>query len=142
MDILIEQLKDDDAGLKRFLQEILNQYHAERYPKMKVPEAKEFSLRVVDQTGELVGGAMFWIYWNWVEISLLALKPAFRDKGLGRRALSLIESQARLEGCKRIKTDSFAGELGFYQKMGFQIVGKLEDYPEGLDYFYLRKDLE
>jgi hypothetical protein len=31
--------------------------------------------------------------------------------------------------------------LGFYQKYGYQIVGQLDDYPDGSTLYWLRKDL-
>ena len=55
--------------------------------------------------------------------------------------MAFIEDKARQENCTRLRTETFENELGFYQKMGYRIVGHLEDYPEGYDYYWLRKDL-
>jgi hypothetical protein len=56
--------------------------------------------------------------------------------------MAVIEEKARQEGCTRIRVETFGSELGFYQRMGYRIVGHLEDYPEGYSYYWLRKDLQ
>ena len=107
-----------------------------------MPQSRQFVIRVQDQAGKVVGGAILYTYWDWLEISLLALEEQARGQGLGRRLMALIEGVARKEGCTRIRTESFEREtFGFYQKLGYQIVGRLEDYPEGYSYYWLRKDL-
>jgi hypothetical protein len=54
----------------------------------------------------------------------------------------MIETKAQDEGCKDIRVETFGNELAFYQKMGYRVVGHLENYPQGYDYYLLRKDLE
>jgi GNAT superfamily N-acetyltransferase len=135
------QQETSDA-FKRYLQGILNQYHESAYPRMRVPESKQFVIRVHDPKGKVVGGAILYAYWGWLEISLLALEAEARGQGLGRRLMARIEDLARREGCTRIRTESFEREaFGFYRKLGYQIVGHLQDYPEGYSYYWLRKDL-
>jgi GNAT superfamily N-acetyltransferase len=134
--------QENGDEFKRYLQGILNQYHETAYPQMRVPDSKKLVLHVQDQTGEIVGGAILYAYWGWLEISLLALEEQARGQGLGRRLMALIEEVARQEGCTRIRTESFEREtFGFYRKLGYRIVGHLEDYPEGYGYYWLRKDL-
>lgn len=82
-----------------------------------------------------------WAYWGWADISLLALEPKVRGRGLGRQLMRAIENKAQEEGCNRIRVETFGNELGFYQMMGYRIAGYLEDYPEGYSYYWLRKDL-
>jgi GNAT superfamily N-acetyltransferase len=135
------QQESGDA-FKRYLQGILNRYHENAYPRMHVPESKTFVIRVHGQDGTVVGGAIFWTYWSWLEVSLLALEEVVRDQGLGRRLMALIEEKAREEGCTRIRTESFEREaFGFYQKLGYRVVGCLTDFPQGYNYYWLRKDL-
>lgn len=137
--VLQEESNDE---FKRYLQGILNRYHETAYPQMRVPESKRFVIRVQDHKGDVVGGAILYTYWGWLEISLLALEEQVRGQGLGRRLMARIEDTAREEGCTRIRTESFEQEtLGFYCKLGYRIVGQLEDYPEGYSYYWLRKDL-
>ncbi|MBN2393105.1 MAG: GNAT family N-acetyltransferase, partial [Anaerolineae bacterium] len=62
--------------------------------------------------------------------------------GLGRRLMEAIEQKAREENCSRLRVECFGNEVGFYQKMGYRIVGQLEDYPMGHSYYWMRKDLQ
>ena len=56
--------------------------------------------------------------------------------------MAMIEDKAREEGCTRIRAESFEQEtFGFYRRPGYRIVGQLQDYPEGYNYYWLRKDL-
>ncbi len=55
--------------------------------------------------------------------------------------MAVIEEKAREEGCSRMRVEAFGQEAGFYQRLGYRIVGHLEDYPEGYGYYWLRKDL-
>jgi GNAT superfamily N-acetyltransferase len=132
----------DGDEFKRYLQGILNEHHETAYPLMDVPKSKQFMVRVTDAEGSVVGGALVWAYWGWLDFSLLALEETVRGRGLGRQLMSVVEGIAREQSCKRIRVETFGNELGFYQRMGFQIVGHLEDYPEGYSYYWLRKDLE
>jgi GNAT superfamily N-acetyltransferase len=134
------QIADDDE-FKHYLQEILNEHHETAYPLMDVPKSKKFMIRVTDEGGSIIGGALIWAYWGWLDVSLIALKEDVRGRGLGRQLMAVIEEKAREEECLRIRVETFGNELGFYQRMGYRIVGHLEDYPEGYSYYWLRKDL-
>ena len=132
---------DEGDTFKYYLQQVLNKYHETQYPSMKVPQSKKYAFRVSDDAGKVVGGALLWVYWRWVDISLLALEERIRGHGLGKQLIQKIERKALEEGCTHIRVETFEHELSFYQKMGYRIVGHLEDYPEGYSYYWLRKDL-
>jgi ribosomal protein S18 acetylase RimI-like enzyme len=53
-----------------------------------------------------------------------------------------IEEKARQDGCGRIRVETFGNEKGLYEKMGYRIVGELDDYPEGYTYCWMRKGLD
>ncbi|MFN2109304.1 MAG: GNAT family N-acetyltransferase, partial [Anaerolineae bacterium] len=96
-----------DDTFKRFLQGILNAYHETAYPAMKVPQSKKFVLQVTDAQGIVVGGALFWAYWGWVDVTLVALQKEARGRGLGRRLMTTIEQKAREENCSRLRVECF-----------------------------------
>ena len=132
---------DEGDEFKRYLQGILNEHHETAYPLMEIPKSKRFMIRVINEKDQVVGGAQMWAYWGWADINLLALEQKVRGRGLGRQLMHAIENKAREEGCNRIRVETFGNELEFYQRMGYRIVGHLEDYPEGYSYYWLRKDL-
>ena len=133
---------DEGDEFKHYLQRILNEHHETAYPLMEVPKSRRFMIRVTDEKDQVVGGAQMWAYWGWADVNLLALEHEVRGRGLGRQLMHAIENKAQEEGCNRIRVETFGNELGFYQSMGYRIVGHLEDYPEGYSYYWLRKDLQ
>lgn len=138
-DIAVQEEEGD--AFKHYLQDIMNEYD-EAFPGMQPPKSRRFIVRVKNDKDDVVGGAIIWIYWGWLDINLLALEKDVRGQGLGRCLISVMEDKARAEGCAKARVEAFGHQaLGFYQKLGYRIVGKLEDYPEGFDYYWLCKDL-
>lgn len=137
--VFIQQGEDDT--LKRYLQSILNEYHLTVYPEMRMPASKKIMIQVIDGDGNQVGGAILWAYWGWLEISILALEASARGQGVGRRLMSYIEDMARKEECRHLRVEAFEQEMDFYQRLGFRVVGQLDDFPAGYCYYFMRKDL-
>jgi GNAT superfamily N-acetyltransferase len=134
----ITMQEEDGDEFKLYLREIMNKADTSLQP----PKSRRFIVRVTDDKGDIAGGAIIWIYWGWLDVSQLALEEEARGQGLGRRLMCVLEDKARSEGCTRARVEAFGHQsLDFYQKLGYQIVGKLEDYPEGFDYYWLRKNL-
>jgi GNAT superfamily N-acetyltransferase len=133
---------DPGNSFQSKLQRIINKYLHQAYPEKTNQETKKLTLHVTDEEGAFMGGAVILIHQNWVEIVLLALVRKMRGLGLGRRMLEMIEEKAHEFGCKRIRTETCEINVGFYQRCGYKMGEKLEDYPPGLNYFWLHKDLE
>jgi ribosomal protein S18 acetylase RimI-like enzyme len=52
------------------------------------------------------------------------------------------EALALEQGCDAVDLDTFDYQApGFYEKLGFKVFGRLEDYPPGHRRFYLVKRL-
>lgn len=133
---------DPANALQHRLQRIINKYLHQAYPEKRNQKAKKFALHVMDKTGTFLGGSIILVHQDWVEIRLLALVKSKRGYGLGKRMLEMIEEKAREYECKRIRTETCEVNVGFYQKCGYKMGEKLEDYPPGLNYFWLHKDLD
>ncbi len=130
--------EQDGDEFKLYLRELLNEADTSVQP----PKSRRFTVRVMDDKGDIAGGAIAWMYWGWLDISQLALEKEARGQGLGRRLMGAIEDKARAEGCSRARVEVFGHQaLGFYKKLGYRIVGKLKDYPEGFEYYWTCKDL-
>lgn len=130
-----------DVDYRKQIQAILRA-HNEQIVPFRGPQAQPLNIRVTDAHGQLLGGILAATYWGWLVIDLLALVEEVRGQGLGTELMERVEAEARARDCTRAHTSTYAHQaLGFYQRLGYRIVGQLEDYPEGYTYYWLQKDL-
>jgi GNAT superfamily N-acetyltransferase len=80
--------------------------------------------------------------WDWLDIEYFWLDASMRGKGLGQQIIREAEQEALRRGCHNstVTTWSFQAPL-FYQKMGYRIVGQLENHPPGATDYWLAKSL-
>lgn len=99
-----------------------------------------FALYAPDQ--EIVGGVVGEIYWDWLFIVLMWIKDDLRGQGYGNRLLASIEDEARKRGAKNAYLDTFSFQApDFYRKHGYQVFGKLKDFPFGHQRLFFTKEL-
>ena len=81
-------------------------------------------------------------YWHWLYIDELWLDDKHRNQGYGRRLVEMAEAEAQKRGCTdiHVKTWSFQAR-GFYEKLGYQVVGELRDYPADESLFWMHKSI-
>jgi GNAT superfamily N-acetyltransferase len=90
--------------------------------------------------GEVVAGLIGATYWDWFYLDLLWVREDQRGKGLGRRLVTEAEAEARRRGAKGAYLDTFSFQApAFYEKLGYQIFGELDDFPgPHRRYFYAK----
>lgn len=70
------------------------------------------------------------------------IPETLRGEGVESALLKEVESIAVSRGCKRCLLTTFEfQERVFYEKQGYAVVGKLDDYPPGSVYYWMRKEL-
>lgn len=111
----------------------------------KVPEVSEelsFAVFARSKAGNVVGGIRAKAFWGYLCIELLWLEESVRGNGTGKELVQQAESFALEHGYKyaRVETTSFQAKP-FYEKLGYDVFGVLDDFPLGHKTFYLRKDL-
>jgi ribosomal protein S18 acetylase RimI-like enzyme len=91
---------------------------------------------------ELIGGLLGYISWKWFSIEAFWVAESFHRVGLGARLLRQAEEFALTHDCRfaHVETYSFQAR-GFYEKHGYGLFGKLENYPLGHNCYYLHKTL-
>ena len=89
---------------------------------------------------EIVAGLFAFTHWNWLEIRHLWVAEALRHHGLGRQLVLAAEREARIRGCDHAHVDTFSFQaVPFYERLGYSVFGRLEDYPAGHTMVYLQK---
>ncbi len=95
-----------------------------------------------DESGNYIGGLAASTYWDWLDIDDFYVPKDLRGQGIGASLLETAEKIAVERGCTRCFLTTFGFQArSFYEKHRYYIAGKLEDYPPGSAYYWMRKDL-
>jgi GNAT superfamily N-acetyltransferase len=94
------------------------------------------------RTKEILGGLSGWTSFSVLHIELLYLPQSLRGSGLGRRLIQQAEEEAIRRSCVSAWLDTFSFQApGFYQRLGYEVFGVIEDYPPGYSRYFLKKKL-
>jgi len=97
------------------------------------PEAAiEFSIFARDSVENIIGGLRGTCFWNTLHIELLWVSEKARGVGIGHKLVSRAESYA-IENefeLALLETTSWQAKP-FYEKLGYELVATLPQYPKG-----------
>jgi len=122
---------------RRALGEAIDAFHGRTVPQ----DARRFALLVHDHDGRLVAGLSGVVAWQWLFVEALWVDDEWRHRGIGSVLLKRAEAVAGDAGCHSAWLDSFQAR-DFYLGLGYEVFGKLEDYPAGQTRYFLCKRLE
>jgi len=106
------------------------------------PRVRPVAVLLTDASGEPVGGLWGRCSYDWLFVEYLAVPEEHRDEGHGRALMLRADDIARESGCVGVWLDTFAFQArGFYEKLGFELFGTLEDHPVGQRRHFLSKRL-
>ena len=93
-----------------------------------------------DDNGELIGGVSGrTIYRNFL-IGVVWVDKKYRGTGLGRQLMELAENEAIGRGCLVSQVDTLSIQApAFYQKLGFEIIGSVPEFPGSPARYFLMK---
>jgi ribosomal protein S18 acetylase RimI-like enzyme len=96
-----------------------------------------------DGEGMMLGGLLGHTSGGWLSIDVLWLPDELRGQGIGAQLVADAEVEARRRGCvgAYVNTGSFQAP-GFYERLGFEVCGVIEDYPRGHRRLTLSKRLD
>jgi predicted N-acetyltransferase YhbS len=99
------------------------------------------NLILKDEAGNVIGGLAASTYWGWLDIDDFFIPTELRGKGTGTELLKTAESIAIQRGCHSAFLSTFEFQAHtFYERHGYYVTGKLEGYPPGSTYYWMRKD--
>ncbi|HEY7297377.1 MAG TPA: GNAT family N-acetyltransferase [Xanthobacteraceae bacterium] len=95
------------------------------------------------ERGDVLGGVLGQLWGGWLHVTHLWVADAARGAGHGTRLMRNAEAYALSRGAvgAAVETHSFQARP-FYERLGYEVFGKLDGYPPGHAKFFLRKALE
>jgi GNAT superfamily N-acetyltransferase len=106
-------------------------------------DGRRLAVLLRDESAQVIGGLVGRTAWSWLHVENLAVPPALRGAGWGRRLLAAAEAEAQRRGCIGVRLDTYSFQArGFYERHGFRLTGQIDDCPPGQTRFSLAKRLD
>jgi GNAT superfamily N-acetyltransferase len=95
-----------------------------------------------DSEQKVVGGLNGFIGLGWLHIGTLWISEELRGYGYGRSLLLAAELEAAGHSCFNAYVFTYSFQATeFYQHLGYEVFGELEDFPPGHRRYFLKKKL-
>ena len=106
--------------------------------------ADEVDLAIfVRDAGRVVAGISGWTWGDCCELQNLWVDPRLRGRGLATQLIAAAEAEAAARGCAQTVHFTYAFQArALYEQSGYELVGRVEDFPSGTDVLWYRKRLQ
>jgi GNAT superfamily N-acetyltransferase len=94
-----------------------------------------------DESGQVLAGIYGWTWGGCCELAHWWVDPERRGQGLGTRLFAAAEAEAERRGCGQVVLFTHTAPAELYRAMGYELVGRVDDYPEGDAALWFRKRL-
>ena len=123
----------------RLLEELLHEFNVQA---TGIADGEWIASFLRDSHDTVVGGIHGWTWGGTCFVRHLFVPAEQRHRGLGSGLMRLVEGEARARGCVQIvlETHDFQAP-DFYRWLGFEVVGRVDDYPRGHQYLTMVKHL-
>ena len=140
-------LRQIDHGSKEYMQmvqlrsQILREPLGLNFSEEELEKEKDDILIVAFEEDELLGCCVISILDRTTfRLRQMAVLPNYQRKGIGASILNYVENIARDRGCIKIMMHSRLTAIGFYQRMGYKVVGDIFE-EVGLPHRYMEKTI-
>lgn len=122
-----------------FLEEQLFAYNIAR---TGYRDGRDVAILIRNERGAIVAGLSGWTWGGMLKIQYLWVREDYRGKDYGTRLLQAAEAEGRARGCRQVALDTHSFQApSFYQKLGYEVYGVLDDDPVGYKTYHLKKSL-
>ncbi len=124
------------------LRKFLNQPHGSERDEFDEPGARAFHVTVRDETRRLLGvGRLHFNSPEESQIRYMAVDEAAQGSGVGRSLVEQLETIAREQNAAQIVLNAREAVVGFYERLGYEIVGDGPTMFHDLKHVRMSKDL-
>src|SRR5262245_46110367 len=96
----------------------------------------------VRERGRIIAGVSGWTWGDCCELTSLWVDPIYRTRWLGPRLLAAAEAEAAARGCTQTVHFTYDFQARhLYEWTGYELIGRVEDFPSGADVLWYRKSL-
>jgi GNAT superfamily N-acetyltransferase len=96
-------------------------------------------VRVADT---VVAGISGWTWGDCCELQNLWVQSSHRGRGLATELIAAAEAEAAARGCSQTVHFTYAFQAqALYEQNGYELVGRVEDFPSGTDVLWYHKRL-
>lgn len=126
-----------------YIGEMLLEFNLQSKPLSQEKPFIDINRCIKDENGEIIGGILACLaLWRILSIDTLWVKKEFRNQGVAKQLLRLVEAEARNMGCHIVYLSTYDFQAkDFYLKNGYEIFGVLEDCPKEHKLYHLSKRL-
>ena len=124
------------AETRNHLVQQIDAFHHRTFPSKFEP----FAVLLRDAAACLKGGVSGTIYCDWLRVDGLWIADSLRHRGIGTELMKRAENHAIRKGCHSAWLTTFQAR-GFYEAVGYELFGTLDNYPAGQKQYFLRKHL-
>ena len=129
---------DPDPGEIEFLE---LQIRREASAAMQLGDEAELAI-FVREDGEIVAGLSGWTWGDCCELQSLWVHPDHRGRRFGSQLLAAAEEAAAARGCTQTVHFTYDFQARrLYERAGYELVGRVPDFPTGADVLWYRKSL-
>ena len=135
--------KELNRNDKQYIDDELYRFNLKHFPIDLRGRYEEICLFLKDDSGNVRGGILSEICWNWLEIHTFMIDEGIRKSGYGTKLLLELEKIAMEKECDFIKVDTLSFQaLDFYKKNGYHVFGSIDHVGRDFKHYYLKKDLK
>ncbi|GIO98710.1 N-acetyltransferase [Paenibacillus lautus] len=132
---------ESNSADKNYVRNQMIAYNLKHFPDDLKGRYQEINLLLRNANGQILGGIVGEICWNWLEIHYLFVDEPYRKSGYGAKLLNEAEKIAIEKQCEFAKLDTLSFQaLDFYINQGYEVYGKIENAGRHTHY-YLKKEL-
>lgn len=102
-----------------------------------------FGFFLKDEDGKTVGGLNGFCYYGCLYMDQLYIDPSYRGQGWGKKLVQMAENFGCEQNCNMLTVTTMDWEApGFYEKLGYVLMTKIEGYENDTIMYVYRKDIK